>query len=157
MARSKTYGPSLKVFYQGPFFEHDPAKTFRQNRRDFVIDVMEFAYQTALAAAPESSGDYVWALRRQDEPALRFASVRGRKWAVTGVLSMRKLAHPWHNPEHHSKHWYVGGKESLGVRTGGFFNYAGKVERKYHVFRKAKAAVYSARRHNEALLLRNLN
>lgn len=149
------YGPGLKVLYQGPFFKQDPAKTFRQNRHDFIVDVMDYAYEVAVRAAPESSGDYIHALRRNDEPALRFANLRGRKWAVTGILSMRKLAHPWHNPDHHSRHWYTKGRRGVGVRSGGYFNYAGKVERKYHVFRKARSAVYSARKHN-ADLLRNL-
>lgn len=145
------YGPGLKLFYQGPFFERDPAKTVRQNIRVYVGDVLEYAYQTAVAAAPEVSGDYLWALRK-DNP--RMHSLTGRKWAVTGVISMRRLSHPWHDPKHHSKHWYTKGRTTLGVRSGGGFNYAGKVERKYHVFRKARSTLYSARKHNPEILLR---
>lgn len=131
------YGPGLKVLYTGPFFERDPAKTFRQNGKAFIDAVVDDAYQTALDAAPVHRGFYRAALRRQYggvKPGSR------RRWEVTGVVSLAKLAAPW-----------PGNRRPKGIR-GDKYNYAGHVEARYHVFRKARSRIYSARRHNIDLL-----
>lgn len=136
---SKTYGPSVKVWYTGPFFDDDPAKTFRENGRDYISAVMDHAADTAESLAPRVSGDYARAVAKA-----RARSLVGGKWIATSVLSTYGLHHEWGHA--FSRRGYAAAGKTRVYRPGsGLFNYAGKVERKYHVFRKAKSTVYRAR------------
>lgn len=152
MARSKVYGPSLKMRYSGPFFEHDPAKTFRENGRDYIIAVMTDAADTAENMAPRVSGDYARAIAKA-----RAKSLTGRRWIATSVLTTYGLHHDWGVA--FSRRGYAAAGRTRVYRPGtGKFNYAGKVERRHHVFRRAKSTVYRARHvAKERQMLRGLD
>jgi len=91
MARSRIPGVDLS----GPFFQSDPAKTFRRNIRDFMDEVVEVgaedvrvqlrsgqAGRAAISATGGRVADYVVG---------RTSNLSGKRWAVTGVVSVRPV------------------------------------------------------------------
>jgi hypothetical protein len=91
MARSRIPGMDLS----GPFFQSDPAKTFRRNIRDFMDEVVEVGAEdvrvqlragqgsrAAISATGERVADYVVG---------RTSNLSGKRWAVTGVVSVRPV------------------------------------------------------------------
>lgn len=80
MPRGK-YGPSIQ--YSGPFFEKDIRKTFRGNARALVEAMAEDGERMARADLPRSGVAPHYA----DFVVGRAKSLKGRKWALTAVVS----------------------------------------------------------------------
>lgn len=83
MARRSKYGSAIQ--YSGPFFEKDVRATFRQNARTLVESIAEDAEglvkQNLYAGHGRVTGQYA------DAVNARVRSLRGKKWALTAVVS----------------------------------------------------------------------
>lgn len=80
---------ALRVDFKGPFFERDPAKTFRQNVRDFLDAVVaegekdvRLQIEAKRGSMPHYTGHTAAHVRG------RTKSLAGKRWMVTGVVSM---------------------------------------------------------------------
>lgn len=124
----KMHGPGLKVFYTGPFFKNDPRKTFRRNAREFIEEAQKDAQRVAMSNLPPSrSGVF----RNAVLGGNRMKSLGGKKWQLTGVMTARDVLAPWANRK---------------------FNYAGKVNKRYKTFSRARRQLYRIKGANKNLL-----
>ena len=124
----------------GPFFTHDPRKTFRQNVRTLMIAVAregEDDVKTQLASGkrdPISGG----LGRTTDYVVGRAASVGHRPWEVTAVVSVNTSR--------------LATEGAITVRAA-----ASVVEAKTHAFRKTTGRIRRARSINRVELLKGIN
>ena len=76
----------------GPFFTADPAKTFRRNIRDFMDEVValgEADVEARLRSGEGSRASISGGNGRVSAYVVgRTRSLRGKRWAVTGVVSV---------------------------------------------------------------------
>ena len=136
-------GPSKFWFtYQGPFFRRDPAQTVADNLTAFLLEVGQYAESTAKTAAPFRSGQLREHLNLRTHPVSG-----GRRWKATVVISTWGLGeNAW--PGTRSPARGING----GPKRPSWFNYAGKVEVRYHFMKKGRKALLDTRRASRHLL-----
>ena len=127
----------------GPFFAHDPAKTFRANIRTMMeavaaegeADVSAQMRATEGGRRPISSG--VQPDRVGRNVVGRVTSLSGKKWAVTAVVSVNNSGF---TP-----------RQGIALMAA-----ASRVEGQIHAFRKTTSRIKSTRRVNVDELLRGI-
>jgi hypothetical protein len=120
------------VKYQGPFFMHDPGKTFAQNAHDFVEQITtEAETQAFIFASPARKSGTLESFIHG-----RVESVTGKPWAYVGIVSTYGL----------------GRDKWPGGPFNGFFNYAGKVNERVGFMQRARQSLIDARAANADLL-----
>lgn len=129
---------ALRVDFGGPFFERDPAKTFRANVRDFMDAVateggkdVRSQIDAKRGAMPQSTGHTAAHVRG------RTSSLAGKRWMVTAVVSMDTR----------------GMTRAQAIRTQAA---ASSVEERFHPFRRTTAAVRRGRAIQTANLLKGI-
>lgn len=115
----------------GPFFEKDPAKTIRANIRDMLEQLARRMEQDVRDHSPTGpTGNF------REGITGRVASLSGRPWFMSAVVSQQHV-YPWPG--------------------GGRAEYrGGKLERKYHMFRRTASRVRSMREVLNAELTKGL-
>ena len=130
-----------QIVTTGPFFQHDPKKTFRQNVRAMMDAVVEQGRADVVQQMRQGEGtrEPITEIgdRVSDHVRGRTSSLSGRRWAVTGVVSVNN----------------AGFTPSEGVSL---MAAASIVESKTHAFRRSSAAIKRSRRANQAELLKGL-
>lgn len=130
MARKRSISKELQITLEGPFFERDVRRTFRQNIRTFVAAVAKEGEASVQAQLrPVSS-------RVAAGAKARVTSLSGRPWEVSATISPTYI-YPWKNG---GQRQYRGGK------------LAGRVP----AFRRTAAAMRRARPSLAAQLIRGL-
>jgi len=131
------------ISFGGPFFAHDPSRTFRQNVRvmmDAVAAEGEADVRAQLAAG-ESHRAPVRALGRDARVRLhvvgRTKSLEGKRWAVSAVVSPLNQGFTKR-----------GGKALMAA--------ASEIEGRDHIFRKTTNRLRRSRAVNSAELLKGL-
>lgn len=121
----------VRIEFEGPFFKKDPRKTFRQNVRDFMDEVAELG--EAQVQAEMRRGQASRQPMRGVEPDRvsghvrgRTKSLKGRRWAVTAVVSVR--------PD---------GLTARQAKT--LMAAASRIESREHTFRRVASAIRAAR------------
>lgn len=119
--------PSFKIEFRGGFFERDPRKTFRQNVMDMMDgvaregeDTVRKAIQARAGSMPRSKG---WTAAHVKG---RTRSLSGRKWQVTAVISANTAG--------------MSRRDAMRTKAA-----AASVERRFHPFRRAAAAMRRSR------------
>lgn len=127
----------------GPFFEKDPAKTFRQNVRVMLAALAEEGEEDVKGAlrlgqfgrAPISAG--VTPARVADHVKGRVRSLKGKPWAMNAVVSVNN--------------------SGLSQRQGkALMAAASKLEGQTHAFRRTTSRLKRSRKINERELLKGL-
>lgn len=114
----------------GPFFDHDPAKTFRRNVRDFMDEVAAIGEAEVKAQLRSGEGSRrpirgVTPARVSGHVVGRTSSLSGKRWAVTAVVSPRPTGSR---------------KQAIAVMAA-----AAEIEKREHVFRRATARLRKAK------------
>lgn len=109
----------LSVDLSGPFFQKDPELTVRQNIRKMLMGVALEGERLVQSNFPVYTGAGRQGVRG------RVSSLSGKRWALTAVVSQT-----------HVYPWPKGGQKQYR---------GGKLEAKYHMFRKAASAVRRVR------------
>lgn len=130
--------PKITLDLEGPFFQKDPAKTFRQNARRMVQEIADEGADKirSIFAAGEGGRLPVFRLAPEHVAAYivgRARSVAGKQWALTSVVSVNSSG--------------LSRADAISLMAAGSV-----VERQTHGFRAFKNAVYSSR----AVLTANL-
>lgn len=128
----------VRIDFSGPFFEGDPAKTFRANIRDFMDVVVEKGEEDVRRQIehnrdrmPHYTGHTAARVRG------RTKNLAGRRWATTGVVSMdtREMS------------------RTEAIRTQAA---ASSIEGRFHPFRRTTAAIKRGRKVAMERLLKGL-
>lgn len=140
MARTKI---ATAIDTSGPFFTHDPAKTFRQNARRLLAETAELGEadvkaQLRSGQAARSSLRYVTPNRVADHVVGRVKSLQGKPWALTAVISV--------NNSGLDKR---GGMQLMAA--------AASLEGRTHIIRRTAARLRRANKLNAAELLKNID
>ena len=117
----------------GPFFQYDPRKRLGENIERMLAAVAEEGEQDvkAQAASHQVTGTFYGGIRG------RVASLAGKHWRRTAVVSQTAV-YPWPGG---------GAKQYRG----------GKLEARYHWFRKTKTRLNRSRAVNTAELTKGMN
>jgi hypothetical protein len=125
----------------GPFFEHDPKKTFRQNVRSMMDAISVEAERDVQAQmrVGEASRAPISLLgdRVADHVRSRTTNLAGHRWAVTAVVSVNNRN--------------FGPSQGIALMAA-----AATVERDIGAFRKMTSRMRRARAVNQAELLKGL-
>lgn len=134
MARAKAPRREFQIMLEGPFFERDPAKTFRQNARrlmDSLASEGEADVRSQIAGQAGSMPHYTgWTA---DTVQGRTSSLTGRRWALSLVISANTAG--------------MDRKDAIRTKAAG-----ASIERRWHPFRKTARAM----RRSRALLVADL-
>lgn len=126
----------------GPFFTHDPAKTFRQNARVMLEAVAAEGQEDVRVQlrAGESTRAPINLLRDRvaDHAIGRVRSLSGKRWALTAVISVNNSG--------------FSRREGISLMAA-----AASVERRFHPFRRTASRLRSARAVNQAELAKGMN
>ncbi len=114
----------------GPFFTRDPAKTFRQNIRDFMDEVADVGADDVRAQlrAGEDRRAPIHGVSPSRVSAYvqgRTSSLRGKRWAVTAVVSVRPVGSR---------------RQAISIMAA-----ASRVEAQTHAFRRTASRLRKAR------------
>jgi hypothetical protein len=116
------------VDMSGPFFRRDPKKTFRKNLRDFMDEVAELGEADVVAQLRAGEGRRA-SIRGGGRVSQfvqgRTSSIRGKRWAVTAVVSVRPVGDR---------------KRAVAIMAA-----AAEIEAREHVFRRTTARLRKAR------------
>lgn len=149
MARAR---PTLGFEYQGPFFQRDPSKTFRQNVRVYMARVASISEgevrRRMMSGGAEGAATAPHVVGRTH-------SISGRQWAVTarvsvstsgldGSAAVRRMA-------------IAAGRHTSTTRTGRVIGTTRGGESRTHAFRDASKAITDAAQANVDKLLEGLN
>lgn len=134
---------ATSIDLKGPFFQKDPRKTFRQNARVLMDalaregqeDVRVQMRQGQAGRAPISAD--VRPARVADHVVGRTTSLKGRRWALTAVVSVQNS----------------GLSESKAIAL---MAAASRVEAKTHAFRRTTGRIKRSRKINTAELMKGL-
>lgn len=121
-----------RISLSGPFFQKDPAKTLEQNIQAMLEAVAREGEQdvTAQAAGHQRTGAFYAGIEG------RVRSIRGRHWLATAVVSQSHV-YPWPG--------------------GGSRQYrGGKLEARYHMFRRTASRLRRSRAVNQAELTKGM-
>lgn len=139
MARTKT---ATVISLEGPFFEKDPVKTFRQNVRVLMDNTAELGEADVKAKLRQGEPRRLPMRGIQPERISghvigRTSNLAGKRWAVSAVVSVNKS----------------GSSKRQGTTL---MAAAATIERRDHVFRRTTARLRRARKLNQAELLKGL-
>lgn len=140
----------LAVTYEGPFFSHQPGRTFRQNIRAFmdrVAEVGEADVKSRLtgSAEAESTAPHVVGRTR---------ALSGRRWACTARVSVSTVS--LDRAQAIRRQAIAAGRHTAVTRTGRNIGTTQGAEGRTHAFRDSKGAVLQAARDNAHLLLKDI-
>jgi hypothetical protein len=77
-----------RVDFSGPFFQRDPARTIRDNIRDLMAALAEEGERDVRGQIEQRAGSMPnWTGWTRDHVKGRTASLSGKRWAVTAVVS----------------------------------------------------------------------
>jgi hypothetical protein len=133
-----------RIEFSGPFFEKDPASTFRQNARLMLAGVAregEAAIQSALQAGQGGRARISHGVTpdQVSEHAIgRVHNLSGKRWVMTAVISVNNR----------------GFSQQQGVAL---MAAAASLESRYHIFRQTASALRSSRAQAVADLTAGLN
>jgi hypothetical protein len=143
--------PVLGITLEGPFFERDPRKTFRQNVRRYMDRIAEVGEaeikrrETGNASAA-STRDHVWG---------RTSSLAGKRWAVTARVSVSTQG--LDKPQAVRRMAIAAGRHVAVTKAGRNIGTTKGAEGRNHAFRDGKKAILDAARANAHLLVEDLN
>lgn len=123
----------------GPFFEKDPAKTIRANIRDLLEQLARRMEQDVRDHSPTGpTGNF------REGITGRVASLSGRPWFLSAVVSQQHV-YPW------GERGTQGGPANARAQYRG-----GKLEAKYHMFRRTASRARGMREVLSAELVKGL-
>jgi hypothetical protein len=133
---------SSSIDLSGPFFQRDPAKTFRANGRALMAAVAEVGRREVIAQMAGGSGRRARIRelgedRVADHVVARTGSLSGRPWAVTAVVSVNNSG--------------FSPKQGISLMAA-----ASRVERQTHAFRRATTGVRRSRAVNLDELMKGI-
>jgi hypothetical protein len=131
-------GNVTTIDLSGPFFEHDPAKTFRQNVRTMLEALAaegEADVKAQIQARAGSMRHYTGWTRGTVKG--RTQSLSGRKWAVSAVISTNTAG--------------MDRKDAIRTKAAG-----STIEGRWHPFRMTKNRLNRSRKINAAELLKDI-
>jgi hypothetical protein len=134
-------GPVTTIDLSGPFFRHDPVKTFRQNVR-VLMDAIAAEGEKDVRAQLVAGNSRRAVIRRigdhtSDHVVGRTRSLAGTRWATTAVVSVNNS----------------GWSQAQGISL---MAAASSVEGRTHAFRKTKNRIGRTRKTNMSELLKGI-
>jgi hypothetical protein len=134
VARKISQSKQLQITLEGPFFERDPRRTFRQNVRDMMAAIAKEAEASVKADIASHAGRMPhYTGHSHDAIVGRTRSVTGRRWEVSAVISASTQG--------------MGRREAIRTKAA-----AASIERRWHPFRRTAGAI----RRSRAVLATNL-
>jgi hypothetical protein len=129
------------IQFKGPFFDRDPAKTFRANGRKMIAAAVAEGERDVIAQMQRGQGDRerirLLGDRVSDHVIGRVKSLGGKPWAVTGVVSVNNSG--------------FSPAEGVSLMAA-----ASRVEAQTHAFRRTASRLRRARSANLDELLRGI-
>lgn len=126
----------------GPFFTHDPAKTFRANARVMLTALAEEGQEDVRVQLRQGEGSRapirLLGGRVSGHAIGRVRSLGGKPWALTAVISVNNSG--------------FSARQGISLMAA-----AASLERRFHSFRRTASRLRSARAVNRAELTKGLN
>ena len=135
----------------GPFFTHDPAKTFRQNVRVMMAAIADEG-ERDVKAQMQAAGREGAAVRPYVRG--RTSNLAGKRWAVSANVSVETSGLV--KPAAVRIMAIAAGRHNARTKAGRYIGTTLGVEGKTHAFRKTKNRIGRSRKVNEAELLKGL-